>query len=254
MENSEYIVSVIMPAFNAEATIKESALSVLNQSYDNLELIVIDDNSTDSTLDILDTIKDNRLKIVKTNLNVGAGQARNVGLRFANGRYISFLDADDLWKENKIAKQVAFMQKEKIALSHTLYQEFDRNNLQRVSYSPSIINYEKLKKINFIGCLTVMIDRKITGDFSFTSLKRRQDYALWLELSRNYDFHLLNEVLALYRIDSPNSLSKNKLRIISNMFSVYRQERESIISAFYLTIRYIFLYFLKRSKFVNKLE
>ncbi|HBC5517211.1 TPA: glycosyltransferase family 2 protein, partial [Proteus mirabilis] len=109
IEKKDYLVSIIMPCFNSEKYISEAIESVLKQTYSNFELIIIDDNSTDSTLKIINSFRDNRITIISFDENQGAGVARNKGIEVANGRFIAFLDSDDLWSKNKLEAQIKFM-------------------------------------------------------------------------------------------------------------------------------------------------
>ncbi|SUC11881.1 glycosyl transferase family protein [Proteus mirabilis] len=126
IEKKDYLVSIIMPCFNSEKYISEAIESVLKQTYSNFELIIIDDNSTDSTLKIINSFRDNRITIISFDENQGAGVARNKGIEVANGRFIAFLDSDDLWSKNKLEAQIKFMLDNNYHLTYSYYQCFDK--------------------------------------------------------------------------------------------------------------------------------
>ena len=142
------LVSVIMPVYNAESHVAEAINSVLRQSHQNLELIAVDDASTDDSFKIIDNIRDQRLKCVRLKKNSGAGKARNEGIRMAKGRFIAFLDADDIWLEEKLSAQIELMRQTGVALSYTDYYLMDGESkfTHRVSSPPSL-NYRTMKKI-----------------------------------------------------------------------------------------------------------
>ena len=249
MENFKPLVSVIIPAFNSNDTINETISSVLNQSYENTEIIIIDDCGEQRTIDVLEKDILNRIKLIRHDSNLGAASARNTGLREAKGRFIAFLDADDMWYSEKLARQIDFMQINKIAISHTLYSELEGDRITKNSFSPSVLKHQDLLRANYIGCLTVVVDREVVGSFEFPDMRRRQDYALWLKLSKKFDLILLPERLGIYRKDTLNSLSKNRLKVMAGFYSVYRHLGYSGIFSVFLVIQYICYYIIKRTKY-----
>lgn len=249
MENFKPLVSIIIPAFNSNDTINEAVSSVLNQTYENTEIIIIDDCGEQRSIDVLEEGILNRIKLIRHDSNLGAASARNTGLREANGRFIAFLDADDMWYTEKLARQIDFMQINNIAISHTLYSEMAGDRITKNSFSPSVLKYRDLLRANYIGCLTVVVDRELVGSFEFPNMRRRQDYALWLKLSKKFDFILLPEILGVYRKDTLNSLSKNRFKVIAGFYSVYRYLGNSKIFSVFLVIQYIFYFIVKRTKY-----
>ncbi|MBO1273701.1 glycosyltransferase family 2 protein, partial [Shewanella sp. 4t3-1-2LB] len=181
------LVSVIMPAFNAEMTILESINSVLRQSYKNFELIICDDNSTDSTKNIVCSVDDNRIIYLKNLYQKGAAGARNFALDNSNGRYVAFLDSDDVWSEDKLYKQLKYMNENNIYFTYGAYKTFsdDVKVTKGHFIPPKMVAYEKLLRSCPIGCLTVVIDRKFTGSFSFPYIPK-EDYACWLTLTNRF--------------------------------------------------------------------
>jgi len=218
------LVSVIMPVYNAESHVAEAISSVLRQSHQNLELITVDDASTDDSFKIISTIRDQRLKCVRLKNNSGAGKARNEGIRMAKGRFIAFLDADDLWLEEKLSAQIELMEQTGVALSYTDYYLMDGESkfTHRVSSPPSL-NYRTMKKNNYIGCLTAMYDTSIVGKMYMPERRKRQDWALWLEILSKSDRSMSLQIpLAAYR-RTDNSLSRNKLSLMVENYRFYRE-------------------------------
>ena len=161
MENK--LVSIITPVYNSEKYIEECIKSVINQSYKNIEMIIIDDGSTDNSKNIIEKYTESFpfIKYIKCNENNGAWAARNIGIEKAKGRFISFLDADDLYKKNKIKNQINFMLNNNYSFTYTAYDLIneDSTSLNKVINAKEYEDYGRLLKGNDIGCLTVMIDR-----------------------------------------------------------------------------------------------
>lgn len=224
------LVSIVMPAYNAEAFVGRSIGSILEQSYGNWELLVIDDCSTDATADKLAVLsqQDDRIKFQKNTQNLGAAGTRNKALNAASGQYVAFLDADDQWERDKLSVQVAFMQEHEAAFTFTGYRVVaeDGNSLGRLidMNSPDAVDYgDMLKKTATIGCSTVMIDQSKVGPLQMPLIKTKEDYALWLDvLRRGVRARRVNSVLTSYQITS-NSLSRNKLQEARRQWYVYRK-------------------------------
>ena len=218
------LVSVVMPVYNAELHVSEAINSVLHQSHHNLELIAVDDASTDVSFKIISDIQDQRLKCIKLEKNGGAGKARNAGIRLAKGRFIAFIDADDIWLEEKLSVQIAFMKEKGVALSYSDYYLMNEASkfTHRVSSLPSV-DYRTMKRNNYIGCLTAMYDAADLGKMYMPERRKRQDWALWLEiLSKTGRSMGLQTPLAAYR-RTENSLSQNKLGLIRENYEFYRE-------------------------------
>ncbi len=222
MEND--LVSVIMPIYNAEMHVTEAINSVLDQSHYNLELISVDDASTDDSFKIISALEDHRLKCIRLETNSGAGKARNEGIRLAKGRFIAFIDADDLWLKEKLTKQIEFMKDMDIALSYTDYFLMDEESelTHRVSSPPSV-DFRTMRKNNYIGCLTAMYDTTKLGKVYMPERRKRQDWALWLEILRKTDqARSLQVPLAAYR-RTENSLSRDKLSLMRENYRFYKE-------------------------------
>lgn len=246
------LVSIIMPAFNCENFIKISIESALNQSYENLELLICDDGSTDRTLDIIKqfSLTDNRLKVVKNIFEKGAAGARNSCLKSSKGRYIAFLDSDDLWHPDKLKLQIRFMQDEEVPFSYSYYQNIDENGKKgSIVISPSRLNFKLMSYSNFIGCLTVILDSNVIKNICQPNIKKRNDYALWLKIlldNPSIRIKCLKEPLGFYRVNA-YGLSSN---ILDSIFYFYKCLRDyaklGIFVSFIKTIIYLFLTFFKK--------
>ena len=219
-------VSVITAAHDAEATLAAAIGSVRAQTDPDWEMLIVDDASTDGTKELAAAwaARDPRIGVIARAENGGAAAARNEGIRAARGRFIAFLDADDRWRPEKLARQRAFMDARGAALSFTAYRREDGAGrdlgLVRV---PAAVDYATLLKGNVIGCLTAVYDTRHFGKVEMPPLRKRQDYGLWLKLLRAGGVaHGLDEVLADYRV-APRSLSGNKLAAARGTWRLYRE-------------------------------
>lgn len=232
------LVSIITPSYNSEY-ILETYESILNQTYSHWEWVITDDNSSNEFKAILDSLesKDSRVKVFYSDINQGAGAARNNSIKNANGRYIAFLDSDDLWLPNKLEKQIIFMQKNNLALTYTGYQKFssDEGDLGLI-IPPLTTSYNQLLKGNIIGCLTVIYDTETLGKCYMPLIRKRQDFGLWLSILKKTDNVVgLPEILAKYRIDS--GMTQNKLEVLKWQWRFYKevQKLNSFKALYYFT-------------------
>lgn len=237
------LVSIITPAYNAAAYIAETIESVLAQTYLNWEMLIVNDCSKDNTAEIVQSYaaKDKRIKLINLKQNSGAAAARNTALQNAKGRYIAFLDSDDLWKKEKLQKQIQFMQQNGYAFTYTSYEHFKevKKNIQNQVQIPKSLNYKQALKGNKIGCLTVMLDRKQIANIHFTTQKH-EDYILWLNiLKQGITAYGMQESLALYRTGNSKSVSSNKLQSALWTWNVYRNsQRLSVVKSMYYFLYY----------------
>ena len=215
------IVSIIMPAHNAANFICESIHSVINQGTLNWELIIVDDYSTDNTLTVIrHLLNDERIKLIKNRSNLGGAVSRNVAIAAAKGRYIAFLDSDDLWHESKLDSHIKFMEVHNIGFTYSNYKQFYNDKNNTLIIAPTRVNYEQMLKSNFIGCLTVVYDTSYFGKFYFPDTKKRHDFGLWLNMLKKFDYaHNIGEVLANYRVHNA-SLSSNKKDAFQSYFHI----------------------------------
>ena len=208
------LVSVIMPCYNAAAYIGASIESVQAQTYTNWELLIVDDCSTDDSLAVVARYDDPRIRVLKNEKNSGAAVSRNYALREAKGKWIAFLDSDDLWEKEKLEKQIAFMVENEYHFSYTKYSHIDEFStpLNVEVTGPSKIGKRRMFRYCYVGCLTVMYDREYVGLVQVDpSLKNRNDYAMWLKVCKRCDCHRLNSNLAKYRVRK-SSLSHSGLK------------------------------------------
>jgi teichuronic acid biosynthesis glycosyltransferase TuaG len=220
------LVSVITAAYNAEGFIAETIASVRAQSLGDWEMIIADDASSDRTAEIVGAIAagDPRVRLVRLEQNGGVARARNAALEQARGRYIAFLDSDDLWLPEKLARQVAFMEEHDAAVSYTAFRRIneDGSSLGRLVRVPARLSYRQLLKNTAIATLTGMVDTAKTGPIRMTEA-RRDDYILWLSiLKRGFVAHGLREDLARYRVVR-GSLSSKPKRSAAWVWDVYRK-------------------------------
>jgi teichuronic acid biosynthesis glycosyltransferase TuaG len=223
---SNPVVSVITPAFNAARFVGATIESVLAQTRDDWEMVVVDDCSADSTTAIVASLarKDRRIRLLKQSRNEGQGPARNVAMASARGRYVAFLDADDLWDPEKLERQLQFMQEHRHAFTYTSYRVIteDGELLGSVRHLPPSMGYRDMLKEQ-PGCLTVMLDRAQLGPMRFPSFRRNQDGALWLQLLRSGAVRAygLDMELASYRAVR-TSVTSNKLKSARAVWEVMR--------------------------------
>ncbi|MBA0882272.1 glycosyltransferase family 2 protein [Flavobacterium undicola] len=220
------LVSVIIPTFNSEKYISDTIISVQNQTYQNWEILLVDDGSTDTTQTIITTfLTDKRIQFYPLEKNSGTGVARNYGVSKAAGKYISFLDADDLWKPEKLEKQVNFMQMKNLPFTFSFYDCIDEqgNSLNRRIEAPRNLSYRQLFFCNYVGNLTGIYDVEYFGKISISNIRKRQDWMHWLTILKKIKIAKpVPESLAFYRIRE-NSLSTSKTALIQYNFAVYRQ-------------------------------
>ncbi|QXC30073.1 glycosyltransferase [Aeromonas sp. FDAARGOS 1409] len=223
MIQQDPLVSIIMPTYNSSENIIETISSVIKQDYTNWELLITDDCSTDDTVILLQEFskKDTRISIEVNTLNSGAGFSRNHSIERSTGKYIAFLDADDLWLPNKLSTQVAYMEQTGALFSYTAYQKFSDAGLGGVIIPPTRVTHNQLLKGCVIGCLTAMYNAEVLGRQTMPLIRKRQDMGLWLKLLKLCDVaHGIPEVLAQYRTDS--GMSQNKLNAAGYQWRLYR--------------------------------
>ena len=193
------LVSIIMPNYNSEKYLKNTISSVINQTYQNWELLFVDDCSTDNSLAVVRFFKDERIKIFQNATNSGAAISRNYALRMARGKWIAFLDSDDLWAPEKLEKQIAFMIEKNYAFTYTYYRACNSGAWDEfIRISPKKVNLRKLYNYNYIPAITVVYNREAIGLLQIPDIKKRNDYALWLVALKKCDAYLYPEVLSYY--------------------------------------------------------
>jgi len=246
------LISVIIPYYKKKEYIISSINSVLNQTYKNLEIIIIYDDSNKEDLNLLKKIKkkDKRIKIYINKKNLGAGRSRNKGIKLSKGTFVAFLDSDDLWKKNKLKKQIFFMKKNGINASHTSYTIINSINKIIGSRNAKDMSYKLLLKSCDIGLSTVILKKEIiTSKIKFANIKTKEDYVLWLKITLNNNkIFALKENLTKWR-KLEDSLSSSKLQKIYDGYLVYRKYMNfNLLKSFGFLMLLSFNYFLKDIK------
>lgn len=245
------LISIITPSYKSKLFITDTIQSVHNQTYNNYEMIIVDDCSPDGSAEYIENIlPDERFKLIKLKENIGAANARNVAIEKAQGRYIAFLDSDDLWYPEKLEKQIKFMQENNVAFSYTSYDLIDESGikLDKKIKSISNINFNDYMKNTIIGCLTVMIDRDKVKPFLMPNLRSSHDMALWGDIMKNNDIKAygMSDVLSSYRLVSTSNTA-NKKKAAKEVWNVYREYfKFNFIKSSWFFINYAIHAILKR--------
>ncbi len=249
------LVSIIMPSYNTGQFISETIDSVLAQTYENWELIIVDDCSTDNTDEVvLKYLTDHRIKYLKNEKNSGAAISRNRALREAAGKWIAFLDSDDLWSHDKLEKQLAFMKARGSCFSYTNYIEIDESSAPN---GKSVTGPRKITKFGMFcycwpGCLTVMYDSEAVGLVQIKDIKKNNDYAMWLKVCQSANCFLLDEPLAKYRKRNGSISNHGYLTLIKWHYKLFREAiGKNPVSAFFLTAGNLFFGVIKKIKYVK---
>lgn len=225
MENK--LVSVIMPTYNCGNFIEETVNTVINQTYKNWELIIVDDYSKDDTEEIIKQyiLKDSRIKYFKFDSNQGAAMARTKAMELAKGNYMAFLDSDDLWEIDKIERQIKFMEENNYNFTCTAYEQIDEKGkkLNKIIKPKKKADYNRILLDCPVGNSTVMYNVDNLKKFVVPNIRKRNDDALWLQILKKEKYiYGMNDVLMKYRIRS-NSISSNKLDLIKYHWQLYRE-------------------------------
>ncbi len=252
-------VSIICPCYNSEKYISQTLNSIFAQTESDFELLIVDDNSNDRSVEIIESYKDKRIKLIKNKENKGAAYCRNIALANATGEYIAFLDSDDLWNKEKLSKQIEFMKKNNHMFSYTNYEEIDEEGkrLNKLVTGPKKITHRGFNRMCYPGCLTVMYKKEIYPNLQIPeNLPKNNDYAMWLLLSRKANCFLLNENLGQYRKHNNGSISSGKK---SNLFKYHIDLYKKVygfgnFKTFLFSIRNVFFYFIKRVRYIKKIK
>lgn len=242
----EPLVSVIMPAYNCERFIEAAITSVVNQTYDNWELIIIDDGSTDSTCSIAESFsnEDKRIRIVKNPINMGVAKTRNRGFDLANGDYIALLDSDDLWCNDKLDKQIDLAEKTAADVVYCSYAIIDENGNKRCDdfIVSATTDYSEMLVRTTVNCSTALLSRNIVDNYRFRTDYYHEDFLLWLDILKDNKTAVgVVDVLAKYRV-MQGSRSFNKVKSAINRWKVYRDYLNiPFLRSVRLLIEYAFL-------------
>lgn len=243
MKLVDNLVSVIIPVYNSERFISEAITSALNQTYMNIEIILVDDCSPDNSARIIEkfTQSDSRVHYYKLDKNSGAAYARNTAMKYASGRYVAFLDSDDIWYAEKVENQINLMNKKKAAICYTAIEMVDENGKQTKPKRNIVeeVDYKYILKNTIIACSSVIVDRKILGSFEMPLIRAGQDYATWLMLMRNgTKAYGINQVYVKYR-QVNGSISHDKKKAIKKVWNIYRNhENLNYFIAAYCTLMF----------------
>ena len=259
MENSNQLVSIIMPTYKCGRFIEESIRSVQAQTYQNWELIIVDDCSGDDTISIVLEIKknDDRISLYQNGANSGAAISRNTALKHAKGRWIAFLDSDDLWEPTKLERQIKFMKEKGYAFSYHEYIEIDEQDKDlgvHVS-GKSYVNKFDMFSCCWPGCLSVMYDASKIGLIQIKDIKKNNDTAMWLKVIRKADCYLLPETLGKYRRRANSITPKPIWQRIWAHYPLFRVAEEmNPISATFWVVMNVFGNAYKKWRYVKKYQ
>jgi glycosyltransferase involved in cell wall biosynthesis len=260
MEMETPLVSIITPCYNSEKYIQETIQSVRQQTYTNWEHIIVDDASKDGSIILIEDIKklDSRIRVISLKENQGAAYCRNLATMEAKGRFLAFLDSDDLWFRDKLKRQLAFMKERNCDVSYTSYLLINEegNSLQKRILARPILTYKKQLYNNYIGNLSGMYDAEKLGKVLSPEMRKRQDWAVWLEAIKRSGKPAagLQEDLAYYRVRK-NSISSDKLTLVKYNYQFYRDHLKfSNLKSMYSLSRFFWEYFLVRTKYIRHLK
>jgi len=257
MKPKNILISVVIPYFRKRKYIHSCIKSVLKQNHKKVEVIIVyDDENHDDLIYLKKIIKrDKRFKIILNKKNQGVSISRNIGIKKTRGKFITFLDADDVWEKNKLQFQLNFMIKNKIDITHTNYKVInDENKIIRIMKVEKFITFRKLLNSCDIGLSTVMISSRIKKFISFKKIKTKEDYILWLKLSQKYQIIGIDKFLTRWR-KAENSLSSSTIQKVSDAYRVYNKYLDynviySVYRTFILSINYTLKLF--KQKFIYK--
>lgn len=251
------LVSIIMPSYNTANFINMTIESVLRQTYKNWELLIVDDCSTDNTDEVVAKYDDKRIIYLKNIKNFGAAVSRNKALKNAKGKWIAFLDSDDLWYSSKLEEQIKFMEKNKYSFSYTNYREVDENGRENgvEVTGPKKITKRGMYHYCWPGCLTVMYDAEKVGKIQIADIKKNNDYAIWLKVIKKTNCYHYDKVLAQYRIRSGSISNHGYLKLVKWHYKLFKEadDRNSIVSLF-LTLQNLIFGCWKKMRYVKKVS
>ena len=249
LSSNEPFVDVILPNYNKSKFIEDAINSVIAQTYNNWHLYIIDDNSTDNSVEAINKFSNlTNVTVVKLHKNKGPAFCRNYGMRISQSKYIAFIDSDDGWTNNKLEKQISFMEKNNFDFTYTDYTFFfdvnEKKNFEKKTNTRNYFDYDSFTKNSQINTTTMIITRSILGSHKFKKVKMHEDYLFKCEILKNNNIaHKLNDITAFYRI-LDKSRSRKRLQSIYWLWHVNKnynrlQLIRNIISIFFITINSI---------------
>ncbi len=239
----EPLVSIITAAYNSEKTIEETIQSVRSQNYSNWEMIIVDDGSTDRSVELIENLinSDSRFRLLRNDVNSGTARSRNIGLKGAGGKYITFIDSDDIWLRHFLSSTIPLMEKDLHPFVFASYQRISEDGLKSFGnfIVPERVSYSMLLKTNYIPCLTAVYNTKVMGKRFFdTRVPLFEDYLYWLTiLKEGYTAHGQKEVLAQYRIRK-GSVSRNKRAGFKYIWAIHKHLKIPFLRRVYLIMCY----------------
>ena len=247
-------VSIITPCYNSSKFLQQTIDSVLNQTFTDWEWLITDDKSTDHSVEIINKVKDERIKLTVAEKNGGAGHARNLSLEKATGRFITFLDADDFWEPNFLEEMVSFMKKENAELAYSNYSRCDENLIPKIDdfKADKNVTFNNLLKTCRLSLLSSMYDSQRVGKEFFPEGSKREDHVMWLNLLKKIPVGKpLPKTMAKYRMHA-SSISRKKTNIMLDQYLVYKDYMKfSTLKSMYYTANWAINGFMKYSKLFN---
>lgn len=251
------LVSIITPSYNTAEYIAETIESVQAQTYMNWEMIIVDDCSTDNTDEVVKPyLSDERIKYLKNEKNSGAAVSRNYALREAKGRWIAFLDSDDVWRPEKLERQITFMNDHKYMFSFTDYRiRLNGEWLPYICTGPNVVTKKKLYNYCYFSTITVMYNREYVGLIQIADLKKNNDYAMWFQVIEKTPCYRLPECLSYYYKHDSSISSGSKLKLIKHHYIMYRKalKKGKFISTL-LTVNNLFWGVLKKVQYKENVK
>ncbi len=250
MMEAQPLVSIIMPCYNVERFVAKTIESVVRQTYPRWELLVVDDASTDGSVGLIQDLcgLDYRVHIAQNATHSGVATARNQAIRMAQGRFLAFLDADDVWHREKLERQLEYMMAKNIGFCYTAYDCINEDDilLERQIHTIGRVDYGKYLRNTIIGCSTVILDRNIVGEVVVPDYRTSQDTATWLNLmKKGFVAYDLDQILVHYRVRR-NSNSSNKFDAARDLWQVYRDQGLSLPKTLFCFACYVFNAIKKR--------
>lgn len=255
------LVTIITPSYNTAKFVLETIESVVAQTYPYWEMIIVDDCSTDNSVEIIENYiqknNENRIRLFINQKNSGAALSRNRALREAKGRWIAFLDSDDLWLPEKIEKQIEFMESSNYSFSYTKYEIINENSfsLFQVVSGPKRITKAGMYLYCWPGCLTVMYDASVVGLVQIDDISKNNDYAMWLRVVEIVDCYLLPKCYSRYRKRSGSISNYSKVKLIKNHYRLFHETSDfSRLLSLIITIANLIFGTIKKIFYVKKLN
>ena len=251
------LVSIITPSYNTARFIGETIESIIAQTYTNWELLIVDDCSSDNTDEIVAKYHDARIRYIKNSKNSGAAISRNTALREAKGRWIAFLDSDDLWMPEKLMHQIAFMEKNEYHFTYTKRYSINEDSIPtgKTARGPKHVGKGLLLRYCWMASATVIYDRNIVGDIQIEPIKKNNDYAMWLKVVKKADCYLLDEYLAKIRGRSGSLTDAPYVSLIKYYFQLYTMcEKKKRIPAYWCAVRNLFYGVLKQIFYIKRYD